>query len=95
KENGISDGTNLDGEVTREQLATLLWRFAGKPTAGDATPGAQSFTDADEISDWAREAVAWAVSVGIINGYPDGGVNPSASATRAEVAAMIKRYIEN
>jgi hypothetical protein len=87
--NGISDGTNLDGNVTREQLATLLWRFAGEPEAA----GGVDFTDAGDISEWAETAMAWAISAGIINGYPDGGVNPGGSATRAEVAAMIERYI--
>jgi hypothetical protein len=87
--NGISDGTNLDGNVTREQLATLLWRFAGEPEAA----GGVDFTDAGDISEWAETAMAWAVSAGIINGYPGGGVNSGGSATRAEVAAMIERYV--
>jgi hypothetical protein len=91
-ENGISDGTNLDGNVTREQFATLLWRFAGRPE----TVGADvSFTDAGDISNWAKEAMLWAVSSGIVNGYPDGGVNPGGYATRAETAAMLLRYIGN
>ncbi|MDR2357012.1 MAG: S-layer homology domain-containing protein, partial [Oscillospiraceae bacterium] len=90
-ENGVSDGTNLNGNVTREQLATMLWRFAGKPSA----PAAEvNFTDAGDISAWAREAVAWAVSAGIITGYPDGSVKPAGHATRAEVATMIERYIK-
>ncbi|MDR2665668.1 MAG: S-layer homology domain-containing protein, partial [Oscillospiraceae bacterium] len=81
---------------TREQLATLLWRFAGEPSVGDAALGVPipAFTDADSISDWAKAAVAWAVSSGIINGYPDGTVNPGGSATRAEVAAMMGRYVK-
>jgi hypothetical protein len=89
--NGISDGTNLNGNVTREQFATLLWRFAGEP---EATGAAVSFTDSGEISGWAETAMSWAVSAGIITGYPGGNVNPGGHATRAEAAAMIKRYVE-
>jgi hypothetical protein len=90
-ENGISDGSDLDGNVTREQLATLLWRFAGEPAPGADSP---EFTDITQISDWATGAMAWAASLGLVTGYPDGGVLPQGSATRAEVAAMLRRYME-
>jgi hypothetical protein len=72
-------------------FATLLWRFAGEPEAAGA---AVSFTDSGEISGWAETAMSWAVSAGLITGYPDGGVNPGGNTTRAEAAAMIKRYAE-
>ena len=77
--------------MTREQLVTMLWRFAGEPQA-DATI---EFTDAGTVSYWAIDAMKWAVSIGLIEGYTDGSVRPRATATRAEVATMIRRYMLN
>ncbi|MDR3277267.1 MAG: S-layer homology domain-containing protein [Oscillospiraceae bacterium] len=88
KENGVSDGTNLSGEITREQLVTMLWRFAGSPKAD----GAIGFGDAAEISDYASDAIAWAIANGIVNGKPGNVFDPQGSATRAEVAAVLQRF---
>jgi hypothetical protein len=91
KQNSISDGANLSDNVTREQLVTMLWRFAGEPKVDVAI----DFTDAGEVSAWAVEAVKWAVSIGLLRGYADGSVKPGATATRAEVATLIERYMKN
>ncbi|MDR3277145.1 MAG: S-layer homology domain-containing protein [Oscillospiraceae bacterium] len=91
KENGVSDGTNLTGEITREQLVTMLWRFAGSPSSG----GAIGFGDADDISDYASDAIAWAVENGIVNGKPGNIFDPQGGAARAEVAAALQRFAEN
>jgi hypothetical protein len=88
-ENGISDGTNGDSSITREQLATMLYRYMGTPTADNAL---ESFPDADQVSSYAAEAMNWAVSAGIIGGTGDGTLNPSGSASRAEVATMLQRF---
>ena len=90
-QNGISDGTNLMSDVTREQLVTMMWRFAGEPKVEISV----NFTDSDQISSWALDAMKWAISIGLITGYPDGSVNPGGSATRAEIATIIKRYMES
>lgn len=87
--NGVSDGTNPEGNITREQLALMLYRYAGdEKTEGDLS----KFSDAGEVSAWAPEAMAWAVETGIIQGSA-GKLNPTAAATRAEVAAMLERFI--
>lgn len=88
--NGVSDGTNPTGNVTREQLATMLYRYAGSP----AVTGTLSFTDAGSVSDYAQTALLWASQIGIIGGMGDGSVAPTAGAERAQVAAMLARYIK-
>lgn len=87
-ENGVSDGSDPDGSITREQMAAMLWRNAGSPKAEAAL---EEFTDAASVSDWALDAMCWAVAEGIIKGS-DGKLNPQGSASRAEVAAMLTRY---
>ena len=90
--NGVSDGTDHNGNVTREQLATMLWRYAGEP-ASDYSLSA--FTDADSVSDYAATATAWAVEHGIITGVTDTTLVPQGTATRAQCAAMLMRFAEN
>lgn len=89
KANGLTDGESLMGNVTREQLATLLHRLAGEP---ETATGSWNFTDTEEISDFATAAIIWAVNSGIMNGYDDGRLDPLGSATRAQVAAMVHRF---
>ena len=86
---GISDGRNPDVWITREQIAAMLYRYAGEPGGGGTLP----FSDASSISGYAREAVSWAVERGILTGYQNGSLAPQRTATRAQVAAMITRYI--
>ncbi|MFR6023849.1 MAG: GLUG motif-containing protein [Oscillospiraceae bacterium] len=90
--NGVSDGENANGYVTREQLATMLWRYAGEP-ASDYSLSA--FTDAANVSDYAATAMAWAVEHGIITGVTDTTIEPQGTATRAQCAAMLMRFVEN
>ena len=89
---GVSDGTDANGYVTREQLATMLWRYAGEP-ASDYSLSA--FTDASSVSDYAATAMAWAVEHGIITGVTDTTLVPQGTATRAQCAAMLMRFVEN
>lgn len=77
--------------VTREQLATMLWRYAGSPESGE-TLG--NFSDADKASDYAVSALCWTVEKGIVSGKGDGILAPTGKATRAEVAAMLMRFCE-
>ena len=87
-EQDISDGTMANDNVTREQFVTMLWRLSVEPTAATAA----SFTDSGSVSDYAKTAVDWAVSKGIVNGYNDGSFKPQGNATRAEVAKMLTVY---
>lgn len=90
--NGISDGTNMDRGLTREQLATILWRYAGSPSAaGDM----DSYTDAGMVSDWAAPAMIWAVESGILTGTSATTLSPQDPATRAQVATILMRFCEN
>ncbi len=91
KENGISDGTNPEGYITRQQLATMLYRDAGSP---EVTGNLNAFTDKNEVDDYAVKALIWAVDNGIVTGKGNGILDPASNATRAEMAAMIIRYSE-
>lgn len=89
-ETGVSDGTDAMGAITREQLVTMLWRSRGEPDVDFLLTA----RDADSISSWAYEAMRWAVSEGIIEGDENGFISPAATATRAQAAAIIMRFIE-
>ena len=89
-ENGISDGTNPEQPVTREQLAAMLYRYAGSP----AVSGELGFDDADSISAWARDAVRWCVDNGILNGVGGNRMAPQDLARRGQVAAMLMRFLQ-
>lgn len=93
-ENGISDGTNADGDITREQLVVMLWRLSGSPKPVDSSLAALSnYTDGEDISSYAQQAMAWAISKGIINGMGDGTLAPSGNATRAQVAQILMNFM--
>lgn len=91
---GIVTGTSQttfspDESVTREQMAVLLYRCAGEPsTAGDLS----AYADAENISDYAAEAMSWCVENSILNGTDAGRLAPATSATRAETAAVLQRF---
>ncbi len=91
KENDISDGTNPKGYITRQQLATMLYRAAGSP---EVNGNLDAFTDKAEVSQYAENALVWAVEKGIMTGKGNGILDPANYATRAEMAAMIMRYNE-
>lgn len=90
-EAGISDGSNPNGEITREQLAVMFYRYAGSPEAGVAD--LDDFDDNANVSGWAGDAMLWAVEAGILEGNA-GKLSPDKTATRAEVAVMLQRFIE-
>lgn len=89
-EHGVSDGTNPEGNVTREQLAAMLYRYAGSP----AVAGELSFDDAQDVSVWARDAVKWCADNGILNGVGGNRCAPQVEAERAQVAAMLMRFLQ-
>ena len=91
KKNGISDGTNPTAPVTREQLATLLYRYAGSPSVS----GTLHAADAASVSDYAEDALLWANQNGIVNGVGSNTIAPKGNAQRAQVAAMLARYLQN
>ncbi len=87
---GYGDGTfGPDNSITRAQLATMLWRYAGSPAGAGSL---DRFVDADKADAWAVEALRWAVDQGLVNGKGGGVLDPGGPATRAEVAAMLMRY---
>ena len=91
KANGISDGTNPEAPVTREQLAAMLYRYAALK-GRDLTAGENlNFTDASDVSAYARPALQWATGEKILTGS-NGALNPQATATRAHLAAILHRY---
>ena len=76
--------------LSEKLIAVLFWRCQNKPAVQDAE--LSNFTDADDISDWARDAFSWAVSVGVISGKGNGILDPAGVATRAEVAQIVMNY---
>ena len=86
---GVSDGTNPEGTITREQLAVMLYRYAGSP---ESSGTALDCADADQISDWAYMAMHWAVSNGILSGKGNDTLDPQGNATRAEISQMLYNF---
>ncbi|NLE24976.1 MAG: S-layer homology domain-containing protein [Clostridiaceae bacterium] len=82
-----------EDSITREQMATILWRYAGSPVAADST-GLNTFKDAVEISSYAKNALAWTHQKGIIAGKGNGILDPKGYATRAEVAQIMYNFIQ-
>lgn len=98
-DNGIVKGVGNDlyapnANVTREQIATMLFRYAqylGMDVSGRAS--LDKFYDGDQVSDWAKDAMQWAVKLGIFQGDDAGALNPKNNATRAEVATLMQRIV--
>ena len=84
----LSDGSAPERTLSREELVTMLWRAEGSPAA---EADLSAFTDGETVSDWAVPAVRWAVSEDILKGS-NGKLNPSGTATRAEVASLLTRF---
>ena len=93
-QNDISDGTNMPGVITREQLATILYRYA-KQKGYDVSKSAAltGFSDADKVSGYAFDAMQWAVAEGLLQGS-NGKLDPQGSATRAQVATILMRFMQ-
>lgn len=77
-----------DDPVTREQLATILWRYAGSPAAGTGV----AFADESAIASWALDAVDWTQASGYVSGMGGNRFDPAGTATRAQVAVILMRY---
>lgn len=90
-ETGVSDGTNMAGDITREQLAAMLYRAAGSPAVSGNLSG---WADAENVSPWAQDAIAWAVETGIISGTSATTLSPQGTATRAQAAVILMRFFE-
>lgn len=93
--NGLSDGTSLDSSITREQLVTILYRYAvfeGRLSGTGAD--LQGYKDVNRVSNYAVDAMSWAVGAGLIKGTTPTTLEPQGSATRAQVAVIIMRYAE-
>jgi len=82
-----------DNSITREQLAAMIWKYAGSPAAADSQ-GLASFKDAEEISAYAQNALAWANQKGIINGKCGTLLDPKGPATRAEAAQIMQNFLQ-
>lgn len=91
-ENGVSDGTNPNAPISRQDLACMLYRYAGSPESSGVV--LSEFKDADKISSYAVEAMGWAVGRGIISGKPGSLLDPLGSASRAEVAMVLMNYLQ-
>ena len=94
KAKGVSNGSNPLGKITRQELAVMLYRYAGNPDADISV--LDGYSDGSGVANWTdfREAMAWAVGNGIITGNK-GRLNPSGTATRAEAATILMRFCEN
>ena len=93
-ENGVSNGLWGEDNITREQLVTMLFNFAnlcGLDTSARAD--VSGMVNADVVSDWATEAVQWAVAEGILKGVDNIDLAPQGLATRAQAAAFMQRYV--
>jgi hypothetical protein len=102
---GVGDGRFGPGlAITREQMAVMLFnyaKYAGLDEAGAGETGESgesdalgAFVDHEDISGWAKDALAWAVEKGLLNGKEDNLLDPQGTATRAEVAAFLQRFVE-
>lgn len=90
---GYSTGAfGPEDAVTREQLAAMLYRYAGTP---EPTGSLDGFNGKDAVSDYAADALCWAVDEGLLTGKGGGWLNPAGTATRAEMAAILMRFTES
>ncbi len=90
--NGLGDGTfGIGKSVSREDLCVMLYRAANPDKL--ESPKALTFTDADRISDYAKDAVEFMYSIGAISGYPEGGFVPQGNCTRAEAAKIMYAFM--
>ncbi len=93
---GTGTGFQPEGAITREQLATILYRYVGSLGLSTGQKGSlSSFSDQGSVSSWAKDAVQWAVGAKLINGKSDGRLDPGGNASRAEVSTILQRLISN
>lgn len=89
---GTGKGFSPDAALTRESLAAILFRYAGGQADADQL---DSYADGAGVSAWAREAMNWAVAQGLITGKSGGRLDPGGTASRAEVSAILMRYVQS
>ncbi len=89
---GVSDGSDMQASLTREQLAAMLYRYAGSPSANGAL---DAYSDGTQVSAYARQAMAWAVQEGLLTGTTSTTLEPQEQATRAQVAVILQRFIQS
>ena len=87
----MSDGTDPNAAITREQPATMLYSHIGSPVVSGSLSG---YPDAGSVSDWAENALVWATQTGLVNGI-NGNLSPKTGATRAQLATMLMRLMES
>lgn len=80
-----------DSAITREQLAAILYRYAGSETTDGDLSG---FSDSEDAGSWAVDALSWCVEEGILTGVDDTTLDPQGTATRAQIAAILMRFAE-
>ena len=92
---GVTDTTfDPNGSITREQLATVLYRYAeGMGYDVSASVDLSGFPDAGDIQDYAMEALSWAVAEGLLQGFEDDSLQPGGTATRAQIATILMRFL--
>ena len=96
--NGVSDGENPTAAITRQELVTMLYRYAqikGYDVSVGESTNILSYVDATSISEYAMSAFQWACGSGLTEGDENGALTPLATATRAQAAAMIMRFCES
>ena len=94
--NGIVSGVGQgrfapDTPITREQIAAILYRYEGQPQISGSL---SAFTDGSKVSSYARTSMIWATGVGLISGVGGGRLAPGDTATRAQIAAILTRYLQ-
>lgn len=93
--NGLSDGSRMDAEITREQLVTILYRYCIlKNKLRGQGADLSGYQDADQVGRWARDAMSWAVGAGLLKGTTPTTLDPKGGATRAQVAVILMRCAE-
>ena len=94
--NGYGNGAfGPTDSITREQLAMIMYNYVqkmGYPVSTEISGDLTRFSDSDQVSSWASEALGWAAGVGLVNGNADGTLNPKGTATRAEVATIMNNF---
>ena len=93
---GVSDGTNPDGAVSREQLVTMLYRYAqnaGMDVSVGGDTNILSYDNALDVAEWAVPAFQWACGAGVVSGTSDATLSPQDGATRAQLAAILMRLL--
>ncbi len=94
KAHGISDGTMPEGNLTREQMVTMLWRYAEGEASQSDSLSLSNYTDAQSVSAYAKDAMVWAIEHGIINGTSDTSLSPQGTASRDQFSVILQRFLQ-